>query len=132
MRPSSKVGSIVEDFVVHRQSGCECSSILLFVKLYRRVVDIHGCDTLLLYNRVLQLYIYTHPFFLRFFSHIDDHRLLGRVPCARQQVPTGSSLHKPPCAYASPSPQSIPTPVCPPLGTIGLFSKSVSLFLFCK
>ena len=31
------------------------------------------------YNKVIQLYIYTHPFASRFFSHIDYHRILGRV-----------------------------------------------------
>ena len=41
----------------------------------------------LLYNKAIQLYTCTHPFFFRFFSHIDDHRTLGRVPCAQQQVP---------------------------------------------
>ena len=37
--------------------------------------------------QVIQLYVYVHPFFLRFFSHIDYHRILGRVPCAIEQVP---------------------------------------------
>ena len=43
----------------------------------------------LLYNQVIQLYLHTHPFFFRFFSHIDDHRILGRVLWAVQQVPVG-------------------------------------------
>ena len=36
-------------------------------------------------DKVIQFCIYTHPFPFRFFSHIDDHRILGRVVCARQQ-----------------------------------------------
>ena len=46
---------------------------------------------------------------LRSFSHIDDHRILGRVPCALQQVPVGQSFHRPQCANANPTP-----PVHPP------------------
>ena len=57
--------------------------------------------------KVIQLYMYTHPFSFRFFSHIDDHRIFGRVPCAIQQVPTGQSFHIPQCAYSIPSPHSI-------------------------
>ena len=40
-------------------------------------------------NKVNQLYIYIYIyplFFFRFFSHIDHYRVLGRVPCAIQQV----------------------------------------------
>ena len=44
----------------------------------------------LLYNKVIQLYTYTHPFFFRFFAYIDYHRILGRVPCATQQAPLAS------------------------------------------
>ena len=35
----------------------------------------------LLYSKVIQLYIYLHPFF-GLFSHIGYHRMLGRIPCA--------------------------------------------------
>ena len=71
--------------------------------------------------------MYTHPFLFRFFSHIDDHGILGGVPCAVQQVPTGQSCHMSfLCVYASPNPH------LSPLVTISLFSKSLSLFLFCK
>ena len=34
----------------------------------------------------LSIHIHTHPFSLRFFSHIGYHRILDRVPCARQLV----------------------------------------------
>ena len=35
----------------------------------------------------------THLFFFRFFSHLDHHRILGRVPCST--VPFGQSFHIP-------------------------------------
>ena len=34
-------------------------------------------------------------------SHMDYHRILGRVLCAAWQVPIGQSFHKPECAYAN-------------------------------
>lgn len=52
--------------------------------------------------------MYKPPFSFRFFSQIDDHRILDRVTCAKQQVPTDQSLHIPQCAYAKPEPLSIP------------------------
>ena len=83
----------------------------------------------LLYNKVIQLYVYTHPFFFRFFSYMDHHRILGRVPCALQQVPVGRSFHIPQCTYANPKPPVHPSPYhLPPLATISLFSKSVYNF----
>ena len=57
-------------------------------------------QSFLLYSKVIQLYIYTHPFSLRFFSHIDDRRILGRVPYAVEQVLVGQSFRSPQCAYA--------------------------------
>ena len=53
----------------------------------------------LLYNKVIQLYRYTHPLSFRFFSHIDYLKILGTVPCVIQQVPTGQSFHIPQYAY---------------------------------
>ena len=38
------------------------------------------------YSKVIQLYIYMHLFFFRFFSHLGYYRLLSRVSCAIQQV----------------------------------------------
>ena len=87
---------------------------------------------LLLYNKVIHLYMYTHPFSFRFFPHIDYHRISGRILCARQQVPTGQSFHRPQCAYVSSDPQCFPpSPHLSPLVTLR-FSKSVGLVLFCK
>ena len=31
---------------------------------------------------MIQLYVYTHSFFFRFFSHIDDHRILASSLCS--------------------------------------------------
>ena len=53
-------------------------------------------------------YIHTYPFSLRFFSHVDYHRIPGRVLCATQQVPIGPLFHTPQCAYANPKPQIHP------------------------
>ena len=37
------------------------------------------------------IHIHTHPFSLGFFPLVDDHRILCRVRCARQQVPVDQS-----------------------------------------
>ena len=63
---------------------------------------------ILLYNKVIQWYIYTHPCFFRFFSHIDYHRILNRVPYALQQVPIGQSFINCRVRVPVPNPQSIP------------------------
>ena len=42
------------------------------------------------------LHVHT-PTLFGFFSHRDDHRILGRVPCALQQVRVGQSFHRPQC-----------------------------------
>ena len=86
----------------------------------------------LLDNKGIQLYTHTHPFSFRFFSHIGDHRVLGRVLCARQQVPVGQSFHRPQCVHMPvPNPQSLPLSLSA-LVTISLFWESENLFLFCK
>ena len=58
----------------------------------------------MLHNKVIQLYMYIHPFFFRFFFHIDYHRILGRALCAIQQVPTGRSFHILQYEYTNPKP----------------------------
>ena len=40
----------------------------------------------------IHTHIYMHPFFFRFFSHKDYHRILCRVPSAVQQVPVDQSV----------------------------------------
>ena len=57
-----------------------------------------------------------YTFFFKFFSHIDYQRILGRVPCALQQVPVGQSFHIPQRAYASPKPPVHPFPLPVPFG----------------
>ena len=64
---------------------------------------------LVIINKVIKLHMYTHPFSFRFFSHIDYHRILGRVLCAIEQVRTGQSVHIPQCAYVSPKPLVLPS-----------------------
>ena len=70
----------------------------------------------MLYSKLIQLCIYTHPFFFRFFSHIDNQRTQGRVLSAIQKFPIGQSFHMPQGEYASPKPpvhSSPPPPTCP-------------------
>ena len=84
-----------------------------------------------MYNKVIQLYILRYPFSFRFFSHIDDHRILIEFP-----ILYGRSLLVNHSIYLSvnmPSQNLQPTPQThlSPLVTTS-FSKSVCLFLFCK
>ena len=52
-----------------------------FLKSYWGIVDLQCCDNFCCSKKkMIQLYIYTHLFFFRFFSHTDYHRILGRVP----------------------------------------------------
>lgn len=62
-------------------------------------MDLQYCDNFCLYNKVIRLYICTHTHFSQIFSHVDYHRIFGRIPCAIRQVPTGQSFHRPQCAY---------------------------------
>ena len=38
----------------------------------------------LLYSKVNQIYMYIHPLFFGFSSHLGHHRALNKVPCAVQ------------------------------------------------
>ena len=40
----------------------------------------------LLHRKVNQLYVYIHPLFFGFPSHLDHHRVLSRISCAIQSV----------------------------------------------
>ena len=76
---------------------------------------------------MIQLYIFTLPFFFGLFFCIYYHRILGRVPCAIQQVPVGQWFHIPQCLCQSQTPiASLPQPVA--FGNHSLFSKSVVCF----
>ena len=104
----------------------------IFFKFYWSIVDLQGCDNFC-YTILIQSYMYTFPSPFRFFSHTDYHTILGSVLCAIQQVPNGQSFHIPQCAYVNPKPPVHPSHslYLSPLVTTS-FSKSVSLFLFCK
>ena len=41
------------------------------------------------FSKVIQLYRYIYSFFFRFFSLLVYHRILSRVPCAKQYVLVG-------------------------------------------
>ena len=79
----------------------------------------------MLYNKVVQLYIHTHPIHFRFFSHMDYYRILGRVLCAIQQVPVGQSFHIPQCAYACPKPPVHPFSLPVPFGKHKFYFQSL-------
>ena len=79
-----------------------------------------------------QPHIYMHPFSPKLPSHPGCHITLSRVPCA---VYSRSLLviHFIYSMYMSiPNSLVIHFPHSSPLATIDSFSKSVSLFLFCK
>ena len=97
-----------------------------FFKFYWNIVNFQGSDNLCCTTKWP-----SHPCIrihsLRFFSHIDDPRTLGRVPCAIQQVRVGQSFCIPQCACAkcqsqTPSP-SLPLPDLSLLVTVS-FSKN--------
>ena len=93
------------------------STFALFLSFYWVVLKSSWLKMLwsfLLYNKVLQLYMCTHPSFLRYFSHIDDHGTLGRALCAVPQVPVGQPFHWPQCA-------------CPPLLLMALCVNFLSI-----
>ena len=58
----------------------------------------------IIYNKGIQLYMYTYIFYFRFFSHIDYYRILDRVLYAVTQVPSGQSFYTSQCTYANPKP----------------------------
>ena len=64
-----------------------------------------------------------NPVSFRCFSH-TDHRILGRVLCALQQVPVGRSFHRPQGASAHPKPPVHPSPQHPiPFGNYVCFQS---------
>ena len=69
---------------------------------------------------------------LWFFSHIDYHRILGRVPCAIQQVPVGQSFHIPQCAYANPKPLVRPSHTPFPFGGHKFFKVMILNYIIFK
>ena len=71
----------------------------------------------LLCNKVIQSYIYTHLFSLRFYYHIDYHQMLARVPWVIQKIPVGQSFHIPQCICISQS--QTPSPSSPWLVSFG-------------
>ena len=84
------------------------------------------------YNKWTQCIWYTHIHSLWFFSHIDDHGILGRALCATQQAPAGQSFHILHCAFANPKPQVHHSHLLDlsPLVTISFQSLWVCFFFF--
>ena len=79
---------------------------LFFFGILWSFIEIELTYTVMIISAVWQrnsvIHIHT-PSLFSVFSHIDYHKILGRVPCAIQQVPTGQSCHMHQCAYANPS-----------------------------
>ena len=95
-----------------------CTLFVFFFSFFKVLLKYGWFTTLwqfLLYSKVIQLYVYTHPLSFRFFSRIGHHRSSGRVPWAIQHIPVGQSFHIPQCAYANPKPPVHPSPTHPPL-----------------
>ena len=87
----------------------------------------------LLYNKVNQPHAYIYIFsFFEFPPHSRQHRTLGRIPCVLQQVLSSCQLFPQQYTCVNPNFPIHPTPFQPPLGSIWLFSTSVSLFLLYK
>ena len=78
--------------------------IFHFLKFYWSMVDLQ-CDNFC-WTKWFS-YIYTYPFFFRYFSHIDDHRVLGRgsLCCTGPVIPQTSVCI---CQSQTPSP-SLPS-----------------------
>ena len=60
-------------------------------------VDLQCRDKFLLFSKVFQLSMDTHPLSIRFFPHVDYRRILGRVLCAFAHFKIGLFLY--PLAY---------------------------------
>ena len=84
-----------------------------FFKNFTKVQLIYSVVILSSVQKVIQLYMYKHSFCVRFFSHIDYRRTLGRGLCNIQQVPAGQSFqYCSACMCQSPTPTPfLPTPV---------------------
>ena len=79
----------------------------------------------LLYSKVNQLYVFIHPLFFGFPSHLGHHRALSRVPWAIQQVLISYLFYTIVYIYLNPSLQI--HPISPSLlVSLCLFSMSVS------
>ena len=76
---------------LHHMSFLSLSFFFLFSNVLLTSVWFTRLGSFLLYNKVTQLYMYTRPFFFRFFSHIDYHRILGSFFSFKTSDYTGPS-----------------------------------------
>ena len=61
--------------------------IIFFPHFLKSFIEVYLIYKVVVFSAVQQrdsVIHYTHPFFFRFFLHIDYHRILGRVSCAIQ------------------------------------------------
>ena len=94
----------------------------------------YSCFTMLcqfqMYSKVNELYIYVYLLSFRFFPCLSHYRVSSRILCAIKQVLISYPFYIQNCVYVNPtlpiySSLLFPWELC-------LFSKSVTVFLFCK
>ena len=100
-----------------------CSIFFPFLKVLLKYSLVIIMYEILLYNRMIHLYMYTHPFSFKFFSLC--HKILGRILCATQQVPI---IPVPQCAHANPK---LLPPVHPSLPPVP-FGNHKFVFKVCE
>ena len=61
-------------------------------------------------SAIWEAFVYTHPLFFGFPSHLGHHRALSRAPCAVQSVLISHFIHSSSVHMSIPVSQSIPTP----------------------
>ena len=86
--------------------------------LYSFLLAYSGFTILCLFqvcSKVIQLYMYTYPFFFRFFSHLGYYRILSRVLCVIQQVLVDYLFYIQQCVYVNPKLLIYPSPLPFPL-----------------
>ena len=110
-----------------------CSFFFHFLGSFIKVQLIYNVIVSALQQSDPVIHIYT--FFFRCFSHIDYCRILGRIPCAIQQVPVGQLFHIPQYAHANPKLPIQPSPKPVPFGNhkfVFKVCKSVSVLQVCS
>ena len=128
LRPESHLRnvSIQSSLIIVQIKHPVCKKVdtfFLVFKVFLKYSWFTALCSFLLYSKVIQLYIYKHPFFFRFFSHpgywVEFPVLYSRSPLTIHAIENSEYM-------------PIPNPRSIPLVTISLFLKSVSLFLFCN
>ena len=59
--------------------------LFFFLNFYWSIVALQCCEWFLLSRKVNQLYVYKYPLFFAFRSHLGQHAVLSKAPCAVRQ-----------------------------------------------